>query len=378
MRATLGLQSSSYTNLGSDRVLPSGGARPRAPPQNEFDLKKKILIHDIAKHLEVSIATVSLVLNGKAKEKRISDVLAEKVLKYVEEVGYKPNQLAKSLRTGKTHVIGLVIEDIANPFFATIAALIEKKALARGYRILYCSTNNDAAKTRDLLTMFQERHVDGYILALPNGVEADVRAIVRSGKPLVLFDRLLPGVQANAVVVDGAAGMYEATQHLLSQGFRQVALLMPRLDQTQMTARAQGYTQALREAGLPPVVQEIEFPQEPEQVLQDILAFFAAHPSCEAVLFATNYLGVYGLEALRRLGRRIPEDIAVISFDDNDLFRLYSPPITVVAQPMEALAEDAIGTLLTSLENQAETGRIVQLQLLPQLVVRASSIRPKA
>ena len=341
-------------------------------------MKKKILIHDIAKHLEVSIATVSLVLNGKAKEKRISDVLAEKVLKYVEEVGYKPNQLAKSLRTGKTHVIGLVIEDIANPFFATIAALIEKKALARGYRILYCSTNNDPAKTRDLLTMFQERHVDGYILALPNGVEAEVRTIMRSGKPLVLFDRLLPGVLANAVVVDGATGMYDATQHLLGQGFRHIALLMPRLDQTQMTARAQGYAQALREVRLAPLVQEINFPQEPEQIIQDILAFFAEHPACEAVLFATNYLGVYGLEALRRLGKRIPEEVAVISFDDNDLFRLYSPPITVVAQPMEALAEDAIGTLLTSLENQAETGRIVQLQLVPQLVVRASSIRPKA
>jgi LacI family transcriptional regulator len=348
-----------------------------ALPQTELSLKKKILIHDIAKHLEVSIATVSLVLNGKAKEKRISDVLAKRVLKYVEEVGYKPNQLAKSLRTGKTHVIGLVIEDIANPFFATLAALIEKKAMARGYRMLFCSTNNDVAKTRDLLTMFQERHVDGYILALPNGVEAEVRALVRSGKPLVLFDRLLPGVLANAVVVDGAMGMYEATQHLLQQGFRQIALLMPQLAQTQMTARAQGYNQALREAGLTPLVHEIPFPQESGPIVQDMLAFFEAHPACEAVLFATNYLGVYGLEALGRLGRRIPDEIAVISFDDNDLFRLYSPPITVVAQPLEALAEDAIGTLLASLENPTDTGRIVQLQLAPQLVVRSSSIRPK-
>lgn len=91
-------------------------------------MKKKIVIHDIARHLDVSIATVSLVLNGKAKEQRISDALAEKVLKYVEEVGYKPNQLAKSLRTGKTHVIGLLVKDIANAFFAKIAALIEKKA----------------------------------------------------------------------------------------------------------------------------------------------------------------------------------------------------------------------------------------------------------
>jgi LacI family transcriptional regulator len=347
-------------------------------------LKKTILIHDIAKHLEVSIATVSLVLNGKAKEKRISDALAQRVLRYVEEVGYKPNQLAKSLRTGKTHVIGLMVEDIANPFFATVAALIEKKALARGYRIIYCSTNNDTAKARDLLTMFQERHADGYILALPNGVEAEVSALVRRGKPLVLFDRLPPGVPANAVVVDNATGMYEATQHLVGQGCQHIALVMAHSTQTQMAARQQGYAQALREHHLPELVHEVALPQEREQLVQELQAFFEAQVACDAVVFATNYLGVYGLEALRRLDRRIPEQLAVVSFDDNDLFRLYYPPITVVAQPMEAMAEHIIHTLLNALESSAEPGSIaepgsvVQLQLAPQLVVRASSIRPAA
>jgi len=338
-------------------------------------LKKKLLIHDIARHLDVSIATVSLVLNGKAKEKRISDALAARVLQYVDEVGYKPNQLAKSLRTGKTHVIGLMVEDIANPFFAAVAGLIEKKALARGYRIIYCSTHNDLAEARDLLAMFQERHVDGYILALPNGLEAEVGALVRRGKPLVLFDRLLPGVSANAVVVDGAAGMYEATQHLLAQGFRRLALINTQGGQTQMTTRQQGYTQALAEHQLLPLVHEVVYPQEGEAIVSQLQAFFEQHADCNGVLFATNYLGLYGLEALRRLGRRIPEELAVVSFDDIDLFRLYSPPITVVAQPLEAMAEDIIHTLLDALEQPVETGRLVQLQLAPQLLVRASSER---
>ncbi len=339
-------------------------------------MKKDLLIHDIANHLHVSIATVSLVLNGKAKEMRISDALAERVRQYVEEVGYKPNRLAKSLRTGKTHVIGLMVESIANPFFATVAALIEKKALVWGYRIIYCSTNNDIAKARDLLAMFQECHVDGYILALPNGVEAEVSALVRRGKPLVLFDRLLPGVLANSVVVDSAAGMYEATQHLLGQGFKRIALVMAQSEQIQMAARQQGYAQALREQQLPELVHEITFPQEAEQIVHELEVFFETHASCDAVLFATNYLGMYGLEALNRLGRRIPEQLAVVSFDDNDLFRLYSPPITVVAQPIEAMAENIIHTLLNALEDRADTGHIAQLQLAPQLVVRSSSFRP--
>lgn len=339
-------------------------------------MKKKLLIHDIASHLGVSIATVSLVLNGKAKEKRISDALADKVLAYVQEVGYKPNQLAKSLRTGKTHVIGLVVEDIANPFFATVAGLLEKKALAHGYRMLYCSTNNDPAKARDVLAMFQERHVDGYLLALPNGVEAEVTALVRSGKPLVLFDRVLVGVPTNAVVVDGATGMYEATQHLLAQGFKSIALVTIQDGQTQMAVRQQGYQQALQAHGLPELVEEIVFQQEPAQMMAQMQAFFQAQPACEAVLFATNYLAVYGLEALQQLGRRVPQDIAIVTFDDNDLFRLYSPPITVVAQPLEALAEEVINLLLNALSGANENGRITQLQLMPQLVVRQSSLKP--
>lgn len=338
-------------------------------------MKKKILIHDIAKHLDVSIATVSLVLNGKAKEQRISDAVAERVLKYVDEVGYKPNQLAKSLRTGKTYVIGLMVEDIANAFFAKIAALIEQKALVRGYRIIYCSTNNDLARTRDLLTMFQERHVDGYALALPPGVEAEVRALVRSGKPVVLFDRLLPDVLANAVVVDGLTGMYEATRHLLAQGFTSLALVTLHSEQLQLRARRQGYVQALHERDLPELVLEMPFGQDGEQLVQCILKFVRAHPRCDALLFTTNYLGAYGLDALVRLGRRIPEHMAVISFDDSDLFRLYSPPITVIAQPLELIAESVINALLAALEGSGEPGRVTQIQLAPQLLVRQSSVR---
>lgn len=338
-------------------------------------MKKKILIHDIARHLDVSIATVSLVLNGKAKEKRISDTLAEKVLKYVDEVGYKPNQLAKSLRTGKTHVIGLIVEDIANPFFATVAALIEKRALAHGYRIIYCSTNNDLTKTQNLLTMFGERHVDGYIIAPPAGVEAEVRALVRSGKPLVLFDRLLPGVLANAVVVDGATGMYQATQHLIAQGFSRIALITLQSEQTQIVARWQGYAQALQEHNLPELIKRVGFEQEPEQMVREIQEFIQAHPACDAVLFSTNYLGVYGLDALGRLNRRIPEQMAVASFDDNDLFRLYSPPVTVVAQPVEVMVENIISLLLTALNGSEASGHTRQLQLVPELLIRQSSVR---
>jgi LacI family transcriptional regulator len=341
-------------------------------------LKKRTLIHDIAKHLEVSIATVSLVLNGKGKEHRISDALAERVLKYVDEVGYKPNQLAKSLRTGKTHVIGLIIEDISNPFFATVAWLIERHAFARGYRILYCSTDNDTAKAKDLLTMFQERHIDGYIIAPPAGVEKEIESLLKSSIPTVLFDRYLPGLPTDYIVVDGEAGVYQATRHLLDQGIARVAFLTTESEQTQMASRLAGYTRAMHEQGQPLSVQRIllDFEGNKEKCVAAIYQFLQENPACEAVIFANNSLTIYGLEAIARLGRRIPQELAVISFDDNDLFRLHSPTITAIAQPVEALAETLINVLLEKLTtDQPEPPTVQQLVLPTSLVVRGSSVR---
>lgn len=340
-------------------------------------MKKRTLIHDIAKHLGVSIATVSFVLNGKAKEHRISDALAARVLKYVEEVGYKPNQLAKSLRTGRTHVIGLIIEDISNPFFATVAWLIERHAFARGYRILYCSTDNETAKAQDLIAMLQDRQLDGYIIAPPPGVEKEIESLLKSGIPTVLFDRYLPSLPTDYIVVDGEAGMYEATRHLLDQGLARVAFLTTESEQTQMAARLQGYTRAMHAQGQPPLVRRIPLVLggEKEGSITAILEFLQANPACEAIVFANNSLTVHGLEAIARLGRRIPQELAVISFDDNDLFRLHSPTITAIAQPVEALAETLINVLLEKLASDRAAPPAMQQILLPlSLVVRGSSV----
>ncbi len=126
--------------------------------------KKALVIGDIAKELNVSITSVSFILNGKAKEKRISADLADRVLNYAKKVNYSPNHLAKSLRTGKTNLIGLIVEDISNPFFANVARLIEETASQKGFRIIYCSSDNDTHKTSELIRVFHERQVDAYCI----------------------------------------------------------------------------------------------------------------------------------------------------------------------------------------------------------------------
>jgi LacI family transcriptional regulator len=344
-------------------------------------VKKRTLISDIATHLGVSIATVSLVLNGKAKQSRISDAVAARVLAYVQEVGYKPNQLAKSLRTGKTHVIGLVVEDIANPFFSTVASLIERQAFERGYRIIYCSTNNDTERSKQLISMFQERHVDGYIVVPAAGIEEQVDEILRERTPTVLFDRYLPDLCTNYVVVDGAKGTHEATTHLLAQGYSNIAFVTTDSGQTQMQDRLDGYVRAVQEHRLPQTVKRVAVGKDREAVITDLMAFIEGHRQCDALIFSTNYLCIYGLEAISRLGLRIPDDLALVSYDDHDLFRLYSPAITVIAQPVEDIAKNVIDILLEELKQRAsEAPRpLQQLVLPPTLVVRQSSVcRPTA
>src|ERR1700712_2417797 len=317
-------------------------------------VKKRLSIVDIADRLNISKTTVSFILNGRAKEKRISEELVERVLKFVEEVGYKPNSLAKSLRTGKSNIIGLMVENISDHFFANIARYIEDRAYKNGYKIIYCSTDNDAAKTRDLIAMFRDRHVDGYIIAPPVGVEDDIAELIKDELPVVLFDRYFPNIDSSYVVTDNMHGTYNATQYLVEQGYKKIAFITFKSHQTQMQARMDGYEKALKENNLQPHIKEVVFNQDAQFIIDPITDFLEKNTDFDAILFGTNRIGVCGLKVISNLGIKVPDDVAVISFDDYDVFELYSPSITAIAQPIEEIADKVITTLLNKMNNHAD------------------------
>src|SRR5690606_34068202 len=180
-------------------------------------MKKRLSISDIANNLGVSVTTVSFIVNGKAKEKRISDALTKRVLDYVKKVDYKPNQLAKSLRTGKSKSIGLLVEDISNPFFANIADRIEKLAYDHGYHIIYCSMKNDEQRAKELIQLFYDRQIDGFIIAPTEGLSDDINNLLKSSVPVVLFDRPLADVETHTVISENVEGAYQGTLFLLEQ-----------------------------------------------------------------------------------------------------------------------------------------------------------------
>lgn len=340
-------------------------------------IKKKLSIVDIANELNISKTTVSFILNGRAKEKRISEELVEKVLKYVEEVGYKPNSLAKSLRTGKSNIIGLMVENISDHFFANIARYIEDRAYKNGYKIIYCSTDNDAAKTKELIAMFRDRHVDGYIIAPPVGVEEDIAALIKDELPVVLFDRFFPNVDSSYVVTDNLHATYNATKYFVDHGYKNIAFITFASHQTQMQARLDGYNKALKESGLQPHVKEVVFNQEAKEIIKPI-AEFLKDKHFDAILFGTNRIGVCGLKVISDKGLRVPDDVAVISFDDYDVFELYSPSITAIAQPIEEIADKVITILLNKLNTPPHNRKDEKITLNTELVIRNSSSVPQA
>lgn len=337
-------------------------------------MKKKILISDIAKQFNISITTVSFILNGKSKEKRISESLTKKVLKLVEEVGYRPNQLAQSLRTGKSKTIGLMVESISNPFFANVARLIEENAYKRGYKIIYCSTENDTSKTRELIKMFRDKHVDGYIITPPEGIEEEIQSLINNQLPVVLFDRFFPTIETNYVVVDNFTSTYNAINHFIQQGEENIAFITLKSDQTQMKDRLKGYLKAIKEQDKKEYVLKVPFYNDLEKMIPQIMSFLKANKKLDALFFSTNYLAISGLEAINRLNLSIPSDIRVIAYDDHDLFRLYKPSITAIAQPIEEISKQVINILLQHLDISDKHTEKEQVILSTNLVIRDSSL----
>lgn len=334
---------------------------------------RKKSIHDIAKELKVSAATISFVLNGKAEEKRISETVQQKVLDYVKKVGYGPNLVAQSLRTGKTKIIGMLVEDISDSFFAAIARTAELAAAEKDYKILLSSTENDTGNTKALLRWMRERHAEGYIIAPPPGIETELQEMLHEKTPIVLFDRFFPGIPTHNIVIDNYQGSVLAVQHFIDNGFRHIGFVTLDSSQTQMSARLEGYLNVMIGNSMSPCILKLPYNLSEKKIMEVIGMFLKNNKDLDAILFATNYLTIGGIKAMQKMPLRIPADIAVVGFDDNPHFPILSPAISAVAQPVKEIAEHSINKLLAILSGKeacTATGNIV---LPVSLQIRQSS-----
>lgn len=331
-------------------------------------------MRDIATTAGVSTSTASRAISGKGY---VSAHARSQVMEAAERLGYVPNGIARSLRARSTRVIGVLISDIANPFYAEVANGVERELRARGYQMLLSDSDGRADEEKVALRTFQAMRMDGLIItpALPSSDA--VEHLVRGGMPVVEVDRMTADVSCDAVVVDNERGAYQATRHLIELGHRTIGLIVGEVSYTSGAGRLDGYRAALAEAGLEvddALIRYTSFhPADARAVAADLLA---AEPEVSAIFATNNVLAQGALHAIREAGRRIPRDISLVAFDDALWMEFADPGITTVAQPTTEMGRQAASLLVDRLAGDL-TGRRVVRRLPTRFVRRGSAAAPR-
>jgi LacI family transcriptional regulator len=342
---------------------------------------KKYNIEELAKKIGVSKTLVSFVLNNKADQYGVSKVTQKKVLAAIKKLGFQPSSSARMLRLKKSNLIGLVVADIGNPFFAQIAQQIEQLADKAGYRIIIANTHENPKKEIDLLNaLIHSQGVDGVILTSSLKTPGALKAIMPDNFPLVLLDRKLTGLPASCVSLDNLKGSAEMTTHLIENGAKKIGLLTISPGYiSPIKDRVSGYKKALEKAGIKfdtELIREISFEKIEEDVLEAV-DFLYSKKEIDGLFVLNNQIAKNCLSVFEKLDIKIKQDILFASFDDNDLFSLYKPSITAVIQPVEKLGEQAFEELIKLIaEKNSEKKNIhSEINLKPELIKRQSSSR---
>lgn len=342
--------------------------------KKEFLMRKKtVSIRNIADHLETSVTTVSFVLNGKAKEKHISEALTKKILDYARSVNYKPNQIAQSLRTGKSKILVFMVEDISNSFFSKVARIFEDLAYEKGYKVIFCSNENDDEKSKELIELFNFRQVDGFIIVPSPGIKDTIARLIKDNIPVILLDRFFEDLDCNSVVVDNAKASFDATLHLINNQFKNIGFVTTASNQTQMNDRLSGYEKAISDHGLQSNILQIPY----DEILKgndSIKDFLNNNTRLDAVFFATNYLAHDGLQFFKEQNATLLTDLGIMAFDDNDMFKIYPTSISCVAQPMYDISAKIMELLLPLLQGKEVTETTQKVILKTELIIRESSL----
>lgn len=330
---------------------------------------KATTIQDVADRARVSRATVSRVLNN---HPNVASDIRTRVQEAMRDLDYNPNRAARRLRGNSNDVIGLIIPDIQNPVFVAVARGVEDAAYQHGINVLLCNTDDHVDKQQAYLTVMLAEQAAGLIIVPTHA--RDGRALLdvqKTGTPVVLLDRQVQRFQADTVKTDNVLGAQIAVNHLLDQGRQRIAMIGGLQFLTPARERFQGYVEALRHAGREldeTLVVNGDFKAESGAAITRELLQRPDPP--DAIFTANSLMAMGALQALHALGVRVPQDVALVSFDDVPWAENLNPPLTVVAQPAYELGVQAVELLRRRFAQPDAPFQTVILQ--PRLIVRAS------
>jgi LacI family transcriptional regulator len=334
-----------------------------------------LTIKDVAKEAGVSFATASRVLGNYGY---VSQDKYQRVMEAAEKLGYRTHSLAKSMVTGTTKTIGLVVGDIENPFFAGLASWINSTMSLEGYTMMvYTTDENSDEEARGVYTMIEKR-VDGIIIA-PASTRTynHIQAAKNAGIGVVTIDRQIPELELDAVVVNNSDGAFEAVNSLIQLGHQRIGFISDSLDISSNLERLDGYKRALETAGIPILDSLIE--TTGFTILDGYRKAVASlrnknHPT--AIFAANNFIMTGLLLSARDMGIQIPSQISVIGFDDMEWYKLSTPTISVVAQPLKQIGQTAARLLLKRMLNKDRIQRPEVVSCSTQLILRESTAPP--
>jgi LacI family transcriptional regulator len=334
-------------------------------------------MQDVARLAGVSVATVSAVINGTAT---VSAKRSERVREAMAAIDYSPDQIARSLRVGRSGVIGMVIPDVTNAFFPEVIRGVEDSARQEGYSVILCNSNEDPEQEERHLNMLASRRVDGVLLACTNYAAAYDR-LLRRRFPIVFFDRIPEVAHHGAVGTDNLDGSYQATLHLIEQGHRDIAFIAGNLLLSPHAKRLEGFRKAMGEAKIPVHDQYLRFGNlQLESGYQNGLQLLSLSNRPTAIISSSSKMLLGLLRAMRELDVRCPAQVSVIGFDDHVWSEFFHPPLTCVSQPSYDIGQRAFQMLLRRLQKDHEPTQMEnQIVLLKaQLRVRESTAPPAA
>lgn len=325
---------------------------------------------DVAKEAGVSISTVSRVLN---EPDLVNDATRVRVQGAIERLNYRPSRVARRLRVenGTTHLLGLLIPDMQNPFFADLSRGVEDVVQDRGYLVLLCNSDEDLEKERRYVDVMRSESVDGVILPPISKDDPVAKELADSGVPVVCVDRRLAKIAVDTVVSDNIQGAYDAVEHLIGLGHTRIGFVEGRPQISTSYERFQGYRQALEDNGIEfdeRLVRRGDSRQDSGRGLTGELLDLDVPPT--ALFVGNNLMALGALEAIHGRGLSIPGDVAIVSYDDMPWALALNPPLTAVRQPGYEMGRRAAELLLERLADPSRSTTLITLQ--PELIIRKS------
>lgn len=327
----------------------------------------QVTIKDVAAKAGVSPATASRVAGNYGY---VSSINRRKVLAAIKQLGYRPNTIARSMVTKSTNTIGLVVTDITNPFFAQLVRSVENITWQAGYTLILANTDENAQREETIIQTLMEKCVDGLILVPASSQPSTyMDKYLQQGLQLVLLDRSIEGISVDTVMVDNENAAFLAVTHLIKLGHRRIGMVIDNLAISTNTERLAGYKRAFREADLPleeSLIRSCQFTEQSAYGIASEMLRLPHHPT--AFFAANNFMTMGILHAIRQLGLKVPEEVALVGFDDLDWTTFGQPELTAVMQPVNEMGAVAAQRMLARLQDDQTP--VLDIRLKTQFVVR--------